>query len=911
MNPIQAAAAVGPKGFVTMVCMAAMVYLALGILGINFAIDPGYASPIFPAAGFAVAFLLWAGKRFWPAIWFGSLALNLHIAWLHSNLGWRSAAVGIGVASACTLQALVARGWVVHGVKDAWQTLEEEHTIILCLALAGPLACLIASSIAVPLLYWAQLVPGSACLYAWWNWWFGDMMGVMVVLPLSLAFFYHRQPLWRGRLLTLMLPMLVALGLVGVAFAVSAKWERSQEKLDIGHYGEKLAERLNQRVIAHQEALASLHRLFEVTPDMNFSQFEYFTRITLKDNPDIFALSINPYVLASNRSAFERDMAQRAEVSAFEIKERDNQRHLIRAADRPNYVAVGLIAPLEGNRPAIGYDINSEPVRHNAIERAKLSGSPAVTAPLQLVQENKKRVGVLLLHPAYDRKQDADTGENALMGFAVGVFKVDQMVEIATQGATNPELVFRVEDAQAPPGQSLLYSSNVTASPQKNDELWQKELIMADRPWRLSVFPTAQFLAQRSHWATMMVGAGGLALAVLLQMLLLVATGKTAVVQRKVREQTAQLQVTGKALEDQNAQLNALFTLSPDGFVALSSEAKVKFVNPAFLAMTGIETHDVVGFEEAVLDTELRKRCESKAVFGGIASCFQGFGMPLKPQTLELKMPRPTVLQMVGIYSPSSSVSRILYLRDITHETEVERMKSEFLTTAAHELRTPMVSIFGFSEVLMTQDMDDLGTKEILGIIYRQSGLMASILNELLDLARIEARRGKDFVFENVSVQDLVNDVVSDFKLPKGRSAPILITSGTPLTVVVDHKKAQQAVLNILSNAYKYSPAGGDVHIELLESPTTGAGPSRVGIRVIDQGIGMTPEQQKRVFERFYRADASGQIPGTGLGMSIVHEIVECHGGTVELSSEHGVGTTVTLWLPSGESHPMDVERLA
>ena len=897
---------VKPGNSVAVLGIASVVYLVLGILGINFAIDPGYASPIFPAAGFAVAFILWSGNRSWPAIWVGAFALNLYIPWVHGDLGWRSAALAVGIATGSTLQALAARWLVMRSVKDGWKTLEEERSIVRCLALAGPLACLIASSVAVTLLYWAQLVPAEAFLYAWWNWWFGDMMGVLVFFPLSLAIFHHRQALWRSRLTNVMLPMLVALGLVAGAFTVSANWEQAQEKLDISHHGEALAQLLEHRLIAHQEALSALRRLFEVTPDMNFSKFEYFTRITLKDNPDIFALSINPYVRSSEREAFERDMANRAEVSGFEIKERDSHRQLVRAADRPDYVAVGLISPLEGNRPAIGYDINSEAVRHNAIERSKLSAVPAVTAPLQLVQENKKRAGVLLLHPAYDRTLRDDTGANSLLGFAVGVIKVDQMVEIATRAVAVPELVFRVDDALAPAEQSLFYHSNPSASAPNSDYLWQKVITMADRPWRLSVYPTSKYLAQRSHWATMMVGAGGLALAVLLQILLLGATGKTAVVQRKVREQTAQLQITSNALEDQNAQLNSLFALSPDGFVAFSSDAKVKFVNPAFLAMTGFDQHDVVGCAEAVLDAELRKRCESKAAYIGIASCFQDFGEPLKPQTFELKIPRPIVLQMVGIHSRSSSVSRFLYLRDVSYETEVERMKSEFLSTAAHELRTPMASIYGFAEVLITQEVDDSSRKDMLDIIYRQSGLMASILNELLDIARIEARRGKDFVFESVLVQDLVEEVVREFKLPQGRTAPTLVATSASLTVMADHKKVQQAILNILSNAYKYSPAGGAVEIELIESQQ--AATKRVGIRISDHGIGMTPEQQERVFERFYRADTSGKILGTGLGMSIVYEIVQCHGGTVELSSEFGVGTTVTLWLLSGQVLQTEVD---
>ncbi|MFZ4538842.1 sensor histidine kinase, partial [Propionivibrio sp.] len=104
---------------------------------------------------------------------------------------------------------------------------------------------------------------------------------------------------------------------------------------------------------------------------------------------------------------------------------------------------------------------------------------------------------------------------------------------------------------------------------------------------------------------------------------------------------------------------------------------------------------------------------------------------------------------------------------------------------------------------------------------------------------------------------------------------------------------------NVLSNAYKYSSADGTVTIELV-APEKGAHSSScIGIRITDNGIGMTPEQLARVFERFYRADSSGKIPGTGLGMSIVQEIIDLHGGEVDVDSSIGEGTTVTLWLPA------------
>jgi len=200
---------------------------------------------------------------------------------------------------------------------------------------------------------------------------------------------------------------------------------------------------------------------------------------------------------------------------------------------------------------------------------------------------------------------------------------------------------------------------------------------------------------------------------------------------------------------------------------------------------------------------------------------------------------------------------------------------------------------------LLSQELDAPSQREFLAIIYKQSELMASILNELLDLARIEARRGKDFVFEATPVLALVEEVIHAFKPPAGRPAPTLIPVAVPLTMLADHKKAQQAVLNVLSNAYKYSSAGSTVQIELIESAVGVQAEPLVGIRITDQGIGMTPAQMARVFERFYRADSSGKVPGTGLGMSIVQEIITLHRGKIDIASTSGKGTTVTLWLPA------------
>jgi PAS domain S-box-containing protein len=349
---------------------------------------------------------------------------------------------------------------------------------------------------------------------------------------------------------------------------------------------------------------------------------------------------------------------------------------------------------------------------------------------------------------------------------------------------------------------------------------------------------------------------------------------------------------------EHSAQLNAIFALSPDGFVSFDERHCVKYVSPAFSRLTGLSEAHVLGVDESKFSHLLAALCTPELSFPGIAQ----LRLPLhtahevaQRQMIELAASaniNRCVLAVEFRESQAHHVSQILYLRDVTHEAEVDRLKSEFLSTAAHELRTPMASIYGFAEVLLTQDVSNDDRNEFLGIIFKQSALMASILNELLDLARIEARRGKDFVMERVTARDLVDEVVSSFRLPPGRTAPIIETPDQPLMFVADRKKALQVVLNVLSNAYKYSMPPGSVRISI--TPQLG----QVALRISDCGIGMTPSQISKVCERFYRADASGKVPGTGLGMSIVKEIMTLHHGSIEIESEPGQGTIVKLLFP-------------
>ncbi|MFG6467216.1 ATP-binding protein [Roseateles sp. BYS87W] len=239
----------------------------------------------------------------------------------------------------------------------------------------------------------------------------------------------------------------------------------------------------------------------------------------------------------------------------------------------------------------------------------------------------------------------------------------------------------------------------------------------------------------------------------------------------------------------------------------------------------------------------------------------------------------------------------VIFIRDITQETLVDRMKSEFLTTAAHELRTPMTSIYGFSELLMRPNLPPDKLRSAVDTIHRQAAWMVKLLNEVLDMARIEARQSDDLRLDTLALADLLASAVDAYgSSPQRERLQLQVQAALP-PLLADPVKAGQALGNVISNALKYSPDGESIEIRCMAEDRDGL--AGVRIEVQDRGIGMSEEQVARIFERFYRADPSGHVLGTGLGMSLVEQIMKLHRGSVDVRSTPGLGTCVGLWFPA------------
>ncbi len=240
----------------------------------------------------------------------------------------------------------------------------------------------------------------------------------------------------------------------------------------------------------------------------------------------------------------------------------------------------------------------------------------------------------------------------------------------------------------------------------------------------------------------------------------------------------------------------------------------------------------------------------------------------------------------------------ITILRDVTQERQLERMKNEFISTAAHELRTPLTSVMGYAELLSAPEsfgeFSQSERQEFLREIHAKSVVLAQIITDLLDIGRIEAGQPIPLQVRQEDFAQVLRKVVGHFERHSPRHHFLVEGTGmAALSLCFDPERIVQVLENLLSNAVKYSPGGGTVRIGLEQQSTA------VQVCIRDEGIGMSAEQVARIFDKFYRADASNTgIGGLGLGMSIVRSLVQAHGGQIWVESTPGAGTSVYFTLP-------------
>lgn len=358
------------------------------------------------------------------------------------------------------------------------------------------------------------------------------------------------------------------------------------------------------------------------------------------------------------------------------------------------------------------------------------------------------------------------------------------------------------------------------------------------------------------------------------------------------------MELSSQELLQANSEIRAFFTAIPDIFIRLDDRDRITFFKAGdkrdilrpFSSFLGKRIQDTpnrqVGekFQEAV--DRVRKSnemvtLEYHLVIDQLQRLYEARLLPL---------PKGQIMVIIRNITDAKRAERAL--------REMDRIKSEFISTAAHELRTPLSTIIGYLDLLISPgEFGGFGEdqkREFLMEIYEKGDALTRIIDDLLDISRIESGKGITLDLEECDPYSLITRVVESFKVfGSDHHFKVNLNLPSQIKILMDRQRIVQVFENLLSNAVKYSPHGGI--IEIRGAPTG----ADFMVSVIDRGIGMNEEQKARVFDKFYRADSSNTaVSGLGIGMSIAKQIVEMHGGAIWVESAPGRGTVVHLTLP-------------
>lgn len=339
----------------------------------------------------------------------------------------------------------------------------------------------------------------------------------------------------------------------------------------------------------------------------------------------------------------------------------------------------------------------------------------------------------------------------------------------------------------------------------------------------------------------------------------------------------------------EKSKVEAIVGHMANGLLAVDATGRIILLNSACAEMLGADSKDLIGKEIGVL--------EGLDLKGPLDQVLAGENKVAR----EFSLGHPTERVLTAKFAPfldeTGGVNGVVVVfQDVTEQRRLDELRREFIGNVSHELRTPLTTIKTYLETLVDGAVHtpELASK-FLQVISSETERMVRMVNDLLELSKIDYK-AEEWEIEEVSMRDVLDESVArlDPEVRRKRlKIEVCYQQDTPF-IKGNHDKLLQLFINILSNSVEFTPDEGIITIDVSQSAGT------VVVRVTDSGIGIPKEDVPRIFERFYRVDKarSRRLGGSGLGLAIAREIVERHGGSIQVESEEGKGTTVTVALP-------------
>ncbi len=629
--------------------------------------------------------------------------------------------------------------------------------------------------------------------------------------------------------------------------------------------------------------LAAIRGFLEATDDVDPSMFRTFASALERENWSVHALGYIKKVPGAETANFNRMMS-------LQLKD---EYELESNGYRSFYMPVAFTYPETLGILNPGEDLVFHPRYTPLMNAAELDGKIVASPPVPSASNPHDQAVVLVFTPVFQQSGDG-SGTAELRGFGTGVYRVADFLAGPVERAGLGDIEFRVVDAgDSAEGQEVFPVPNGST-----DQEWSGgishvvELDLAGRDWQLQFSqPVGYGISRLESRLWLIVLAAGL-----------IITGLATV---SMYSLIAGRQSVQSDLTLMTSRMNILLDSALESILLVGDDNKIVWANRSYANVFGFGDPDsIVGADWESTRSGLGVKYENRRKFmRRLSEINENHELAVTSEDVRITGPEPRTLSMTSAPATSGDseyLGRLWVFRDVTQERTVDRSKSEFVSMVSHELRTPLTSLTGFIELVLDGAGGDVNPsmERLLNKAHSNGRRLSRLVADLLDISRLEAGN-LNLEISELSLQGLLAELTESMA-PQFDEKELDLKVKIPgklRAVWADRERCAQIFSNLLSNAVRYTPAGGKVTVsgKLVRD--------QVEITVRDTGEGIRPENQARIFDKFVRISDSGKRPAgsTGLGLAITKTLVETQGGSIRLESEYGKGSAFTVVLPVAE----------